>query len=151
MLQSTRALRHKSIQNYAALSPSHRREALAHIELEHPSLTELIVTQDMHTRKAAMAQRSDAFIALPGGIGTLEEFFEVFTWTQLGLHHKPLGILNVEGYYDTLLSFLDSCVQEGFVKQTHRDLILCSEDPGELLEHLATARVEYEPKWVDPL
>ena len=115
--------------------------ALAHKEIAHDGLTELIVTESMHARKSAMAERSDAFIALPGGIGTFEELFEVWTWTQLGFQGKPCGLLNVEGYYDSLLTFLDHAVAEGFVQATHRRILSVNADPARLLEQLAN----YQP------
>lgn len=115
--------------------------ALAHKEIAHDGLTELIVTESMHARKSAMAQRSDAFIALPGGIGTFEELFEVWTWTQLGFQGKPCGLLNVEGYYDSLLTFLDHAVNEGFVQAAPRLILSVEADPERLLERLAS----YEP------
>lgn len=115
--------------------------ALAQKEIAHDGLTELIVTESMHARKSAMAERSDAFIALPGGIGTFEELFEVWTWTQLGFQGKPCGLLNVEGYYDSLLAFLDHAVAEGFVQAAHRRILSVDSDPERLLEQLAS----YQP------
>ena len=124
-------------------------EALAAKEVAHQGLKDLRVVASMHERKALMAELSDAFIALPGGYGTLEEFCEVLTWAQLGLHRKPCGILNVTGFYDPLLSFLDHAVSEGFVREVHRSLILVEQDPERLLDKL----IDYEPpaldKWID--
>jgi uncharacterized protein (TIGR00730 family) len=108
-------------------------------ELGHPGLSELHVVDTMHQRKQMMAERADAFLALPGGIGTFEELFEVWTWRQLGYHDKPVGLLNVEGYYDTLLSFLDQSVAEGFVPPAQHGLLQSSSDPSELLSRLARA------------
>lgn len=124
-------------------------EALAIKEVAHQGLKDLRIVGSMHERKALMAELSDAFIALPGGYGTLEEFCEVLTWAQLGLHRKPCGILNVKGFYDPLLSFLDHAVSEGFVREVHRSLILVEQDPERLLDKL----IDYQPpaldKWID--
>jgi hypothetical protein len=114
--------------------------ALVAKEIAHRALTELRVVASMHERKAVMADLSDAFIALPGGWGTLEEFFEVLTWGQLGLHHKPCGLLNVHGYFDGLLSFLDHTVEQGFVKREYRSMIAVADSPGALLDMLASYR-----------
>ena len=102
-------------------------------ELGNRELSDLRVVGTMHERKALMAELADAFIALPGGLGTLEEIFEALTWTQLGIHHKPCGLLNVGGYYDCLLEFVDHAVSEGFIAAGHRALILLEEDPEALL------------------
>jgi uncharacterized protein (TIGR00730 family) len=106
-------------------------------ELGHKGLNELHVVETMHQRKQLMAERADAFLALPGGIGTFEELFEVWTWRQLGYHDKPVGLLNVEGYYDGLLQFLDHATAQGFIPPAQRDLLQVSADAGELLERLA--------------
>lgn len=111
-------------------------DALLELEIAHQDLTELIVVSDMHKRKAAMASRSDGFIALPGGFGTLEELFEMLTWSQLGIHQKPVGVLNVNGFYDRLFDFLDWQVSQGFIKSAHRELLLQSDDPEQLLSSL---------------
>ncbi len=111
--------------------------ALVDMEVAHEQLTELIVVSDMHQRKATMAERSDGFIALPGGYGTLEELFEMLTWSQLDLHQKPVGVLNVDGFYDQLLAFLDWQVEQGFVKPAHRKLLIASDDPASLLAQLS--------------
>jgi len=111
--------------------------ALMGRELGHMGLTELHVVQTMHERKRLMAERSDVFLALPGGIGTFEELFEVWTWLQLGYHAKPVGVLNAAGYYDTLLAFLDQGVAHGFVPKVQRDLLQVHVDPRALLERLA--------------
>lgn len=105
-------------------------------EAAHTGIRNLIVVASMHQRKSQMADMSDGFIALPGGIGTLEGFFEILTWGQLGIHAKPSGILNIEGYFDELTSFLDHAVQEGFFTEAHRDAILVESSPGKLLERM---------------
>ena len=110
-------------------------------EIAHRGLTELHVVADMHERKAGMAERADAFLALPGGAGTLEELFEVWTWAQLGLHEKPVGLLDVAGYYAPLWQLAEHMVSEGFLRQEYRDMLLFDEDPGSLLDRL----VGYEP------
>ncbi len=117
-------------------------------EVGHSGLTELVVVPSMHERKAAIAERVDAFVALPGGVGTLEELFEIWTWTLLGLHAKPCGLLNVDGYFDPLLAFLDRAVDEGFVSAGHRALLQVGDAPGELLDRLATAGTPPRPKWL---
>jgi uncharacterized protein (TIGR00730 family) len=111
-------------------------ESLMVRELGHSGLTELHVVQTMHQRKQMMAERSDAFLALPGGIGTFEELFEVWTWRQLGYHDKPLGVLNVDGYFDTLLDFLGQAQQRGFVNEAQRSLLQVGRDPATLLDQL---------------
>ena len=123
--------------------------ALLEKEVAHAGLTELRVVGSMHERKAMMAELSIGFIALPGGLGTMEEFFEVLTWSQLGLHAKPCGLLNVGGYFDPLLAFLDSTVSERFVKGEHRALVITSTSPTELLERLAAYRPPKVEKWID--
>lgn len=105
-------------------------------EVAHTGLTELRVVATMHQRKQAMAESADAFIALPGGIGTFEELFEVWTWRQLGYHDKPVGLLNAAGYYDTLLAFLDHSQANGFFTAQQRQLLQVGADPGELLHRL---------------
>lgn len=124
-------------------------DALVARELAHADLTELVVVRSMHERKARMAEMADAFIALPGGFGTFEEFCEVLTWSQLGIHRKPCGLLNVDGYYDPLLALFDRSVSEGFVRPEHRALVLVRPEIGALLDALA----DYEPpaveKWLD--
>jgi len=111
-------------------------EALTQHEIAKRDLTELIVTKDMHERKATMARLSDAFLALPGGFGTLEELTEILTWAQLGMHRKPAGVLNTAGFFDPLFSFFDSMQREGFLKDRHRALLLSAKTPGELLQKL---------------
>jgi uncharacterized protein (TIGR00730 family) len=127
-------------------------EALAIKEVAHAGLTELRVVQSMHERKAMMADLSDAFIALPGGYGTFEEFCEVVTWSQLGIHRKPCGLLNVESYYDPLLTLFDLATGEGFVRPQHRGLVLEESSPERLLDRLACwtpAEAEGIEKWID--
>ncbi|MCB1508884.1 MAG: TIGR00730 family Rossman fold protein [Hyphomicrobiaceae bacterium] len=124
-------------------------KALVDKELAHDGLSELHTVSSMHERKALMADLADAFIALPGGAGTLEELFEVWTWGQLGFHDKPVGLLNVKGFYDGLLGFLDHQSQEGFVKPALRDMLVVEERAGPLLDrfrHYAAPRVG---KWVE--
>ncbi|HTE83310.1 MAG TPA: TIGR00730 family Rossman fold protein [Dehalococcoidia bacterium] len=115
-------------------------EQLVARELGHQRLTELRVVGSMHERKALMAELSDAFIALPGGAGTLEEFCEIWTWAQLRIHTKPCGVLNVDGYYDTFLAFLDETVEKGFLRAEYRALILVEHKAEVLLERLRTYR-----------
>ena len=119
-------------------------------EIGHGGLTELHVVETMHERKALMASLADAFVALPGGLGTLEEIFEVWTWGQLGIHKKPCGFLDVNGYYVPLLAFLDGAVERGLVRQEHRAMAVVDDDCEALLRRLA----EYEPprvaKWIEP-
>jgi hypothetical protein len=121
-------------------------DALVARELAHRGLTELRVVGSMHERKALMAELSDAFLALPGGFGTLEEYCEALTWAQLGLHAKPCGLLNVAGFYDALLELFDHAVSEQFVPGPHRLLVLVDEDPQRLLDLLA----DYRPRQVEP-
>jgi hypothetical protein len=112
-------------------------------EIAHRGLTELRVVGSMHERKALMATLSDAFIALPGGIGTLEELIEMLTWAQLGLHAKPCGLLNVAGYYDHLVAFLDGAVREGFLPAANRErLLIVDTDPGALIDALLARTVD---------
>jgi len=118
-------------------------------EIGHKRLTKLHMVHSMHERKALMADLSDAFIALPGGFGTLEEFCEVLTWSQLGLHAKPCGIVNVLGYYTPLLAMLDHAVQERFLKPQNRALVLARDTPAELLIALDDWRPVHVEKWLD--
>ena len=117
-------------------------------ELAHPGLTDLRVTANMHERKALMAELSDGFIALPGGFGTLEEVAEVTTWSQLGLHAKPIGLLNVDGFFDLLLAFVDQMVGERFIPPAHRRLLVTGTAPADLV----TSLQQWEPlttvKWL---
>ncbi|QRY79863.1 TIGR00730 family Rossman fold protein [Pseudomonas sp. PDNC002] len=124
-------------------------QSLKDAEVGHHGLTRLEVVDGMHARKARMAELSDAFIALPGGLGTLEELFEVWTWGQLGYHGKPLGLLEVNGFFDPLLTFLDHLVQERFVRQPHRDMLQRADSPAALIEALAAWKPLAAPKWVD--
>lgn len=124
-------------------------EALATREVAHHGLTELHITRSMHERKTLMAELSDGFIALPGGIGTMEEIFEIWTWAQLGLHHKPCGLLNVAGFYDPLHAFLDHTVDEGFVKPPIRGMLMVEEDPERLLQRFAAYRSPRVKQWVE--
>ncbi|MHC1789073.1 LOG family protein [Solidesulfovibrio sp.] len=118
-------------------------------ELAHPRLTELHVVSSMHERKARMAELSDGFIALPGGMGTLEEFCEIITWAQLGLHEKPCGLLNVQEYYAPLLQFVDRMAGEGFLKEKQKGLVLSSDTPEGLLGNMRAFEPIRVPKWVD--
>jgi uncharacterized protein (TIGR00730 family) len=114
-------------------------EALVQREVGHRGLSEQFVVPDMHVRKRMMAERADAFVALPGGIGTFEELYEVWTWRQLGYHDKPIGLLNVGGFYDGLLSFMDHTVAQGFLDPAQRAVPLVDDDPARLLLRLADA------------
>ena len=118
-------------------------------ELAHRGLTTLRVVESMHERKALMAELSDAFVALPGGLGTLEEFFEVWTWAQLGLHRKPYGLLNVEEFFAPLIGFLDQLVRDRFMTPEHRATLVVETDPAMLLERLFAQDVPIVPKWID--
>lgn len=125
-------------------------EPLALKEIAHEGLTELIVVPDMHTRKAMMAERSDAFLTLPGGVGTLEEFFEIVTWAVLRLHRKPIGILNTAGYYDPLLHLLDHVVGHSFLPKHYLSALTVGADPEELVGRLLTHRpLDLGPKWIE--
>ena len=117
--------------------------------IDHWGLTEVRVVDSMHERKAIMAELGDAFIALPGGMGTLEEFFEVLTWAQLGIHRKPCGLLNVCGYYDRLVDFLNHSVAERFIRREHRSMILVADTPTALLQKLQEYRAPIVEKWID--
>jgi len=116
-------------------------QALMDREVGHPRLSELHVVQTMHERKQRMAERADAFIALPGGIGTLEEIYEVWSWQQLGYHDKPVALLNVEGYYDALLLFMRASHEHGFVSTPQYEALLVDDDPARLLDRIAHAAV----------
>ena len=124
-------------------------EQLAGHGLGHAGLTQMHVVPTMHDRKARMAELSDAFIALPGGIGTFEEMFEVWTWAQLGVHAKPVGLLNAAGFYDKLAQFLDHVTEEKFLKAIHRQTLAIEADPKALLKRLRETPVPYVPKWLD--
>ena len=123
-------------------------QALADREIAHARLTELHVVDSMHTRKAMMADLSDAFIAMPGGVGTFEEFFEAVTWTQLGLHKKPCGLLNAGAFYTPLAAFIDQAVSEGFIQPVHRAFIVVDDHPERLLDALGTVKLPDVPKWI---
>ncbi len=123
-------------------------EFLVAKEIAHTGLTKLHVVSSMHERKALMAGLSDAFVALPGGYGTLEEFCEILTWSQLGLHHKPQGLLNIEGYYQPLLRLFDQAVTEQFLKPQLRSLVLEAPDPEQLLDLMANYRPQTVDKWI---
>jgi hypothetical protein len=123
-------------------------QALLDREVAHRGLNELVVTGSMHQRKTEMAERADGFIALPGGVGTLEELFEVWTWAQLGLHAKPCGLLDVDGYFAPLTRFLDRTAAEGFVKPAHRAMLAVESDPEALLDRFERYRAPTIPKVV---
>jgi len=123
--------------------------ALVAKEVAHDGLDDLRVVASMHERKAVMADLADGFVALPGGLGTLEEFFEVLTWAQLGLHLKPCGLLNVHGYFDRLLSFVDHAIEQQFIRSQYRAMIITSESPRVLLERLALYQPPVVEKWID--
>ncbi|TDF85187.1 TIGR00730 family Rossman fold protein [Pseudomonas sp. H9] len=124
-------------------------QALKDAEVGHSGLTRLEIVDGMHARKARMAELSDAFVALPGGLGTLEELFEVWTWGQLGYHAKPLGLLDVNGFYSKLGSFLDHVVDEGFVRPQHRAMLKLADTPTQLLDAMEDYQAPVVPKWVD--
>jgi hypothetical protein len=124
-------------------------EALVAWEVAHGGLTELRVVGSMHERKQTMADLSDAFVALPGGFGTFEELCEILTWAQLGLHAKPIGLLNVEGFYDPLLALFDHATRERFLRPEHRALVLTDDDPARLLGTLAGYQPTRLAKWID--
>ncbi len=123
---------------------------LAAREVAHRGLRDLRVVPSMHARKSLMAELSDAFLALPGGFGTFEELFEVITWAQLGIHRKPIGLLNAGGYYDGLIGFLDHAVAEGFVSVENRGLVQVADTPEALLDRLAAHRQGAGPEWITP-
>lgn len=125
-------------------------ESLVEKELAHETLTELHVTSSMHARKTLMADLADGFVALPGGIGTFEEIFEVWTWAQLGFHGKPCGLLNVAGYYDHLIRFLDHAAQEAFVREDQRHMLVVESDATTLLDRFAHYSPPLLPKWLGP-
>ncbi|WP_421118813.1 TIGR00730 family Rossman fold protein [Aquihabitans daechungensis] len=119
-------------------------------EVGHEGLTELLIVDSMHERKLAMADRSDAFIALPGGVGTFEELFEAITWTQLGIHDKPVALLDVAGFYGPLLAFLDGTVDAGFLRPGHRSMIVDATTPEDVLAQLAAWEPVTTSKWLTP-
>ena len=124
-------------------------KAMVEKELAHQGLTKLHVVHSMHERKALMAELADAFIALPGGFGTLDEFCEVLTWAQLGLHLKPCGLLNVAGFYDAFLAQIDNAVQARFIRPEHRSLVLAEREPEALLAGFEQFRPPLTHKWID--
>ncbi|WP_026360296.1 TIGR00730 family Rossman fold protein [Amycolatopsis nigrescens] len=124
-------------------------EHLSRVEIAHAGLTKLHVVADMHQRKAKMAELADGFLALPGGAGTLEELFEVWTWAQLGLHSKPIGLVDVAGYFQPLREFVDHMVDAGFLRTEHRDVITVHKDPVALLEVFANHEPADIAKWVN--
>jgi uncharacterized protein (TIGR00730 family) len=124
-------------------------DSLVRHEVAHLGLTELCVVNSMHERKAMMADLSDAFMALPGGLGTFEELFEIWTWSQLGLHQKALGLLNVAGYFDPLLAMVQHGLQEAFLRQKHIDTLLVDTDPAQLLRSLENFVPAFTPKWIE--
>lgn len=117
-------------------------------EVGHTALTELHIVESMHQRKALMAELSDGFIALPGGVGTMEEFFEVWTWAQLGLHGKPCALLNVADYYQHLITFINNLVDTGFLKSEQRDIVLVSDDIRDLLTRMENYQAPKVEKWL---
>ncbi len=123
-------------------------KALVEKEKAHGNLTRLHVVASMHERKALMAELSDGFIALPGGAGTMDELFEVWTWAQLGFHRKPCGLLNIASYYDPLAAFLDHSVTEGFVKDLHRDMLVMADTPEAMLDRFRTYVPPTVEKWI---
>lgn len=124
-------------------------QSLIDKEIAHRGLTELLVVQSMHERKAKMAELSDAFIAMPGGFGTYDEFCEILTWAQLGYHRKPVAMLNVAGFYDGLLAFFDYAMHEGFIRSQHRAMLLVHSDPLALLDDIINHEPAFTPKWVN--
>jgi uncharacterized protein (TIGR00730 family) len=124
-------------------------QALVDREIAHPRVSDLRVVGSMHERKALMADLADGFVALPGGMGTLEELFEVYTWTQLGLHAKPLGLLDVRGYYALLAAFLDHAVAERFVTAEHREMLVVEQRADAMIEAFRRWRPPVRTKWID--
>lgn len=124
------------------------RRLLEH-EVVHTGLSELHVADSMHERKVMMASKADAFVVLPGGMGTFDEMFEILTLTQLGVHEKPCGLLNVSGFYSPLMAFLDRAVEERFVRAEHRDMIVVDDDPAQLLQRLESWKLPHVSKWMD--
>ena len=123
-------------------------ESLLKKEIAHDRLTDLHVTQSMHQRKTLMAELSDGFVALPGGIGTLEETFEIWTWAQLGFHRKPVGLLNIAGYFDALVKQIDRAVEEGFVNPAHRQMFAVEAEPEVLLQRFQNDQAPGGSKWL---
>ena len=123
-------------------------DALMRKELAHTGLTELVVTASMHERKARMAELADGFVALPGGLGTYEELFEIWTWAQLGWHTKPCGLLNAAGFYDRLVAFLDGACEAQFLKAEHRAMLIVEDDPDRLLDRFDVYSAPTVAKWI---
>ena len=123
-------------------------KALMDTEVGHDRLTRLLVVKDMHERKALMAEQADGFITMPGGIGTLEELFETLTWAQLGFHEKPIGLLNVAGFYDPLIEFLHHQTSQGFLRAEHKDLLLVETEPDLLIEQLKNFTMPEGVSWL---
>ncbi len=119
-------------------------------EVVHDGVSELIHVDSMHERKALISEMSDGFIALPGGFGTFDELFEMLTWGQLGLHRKPVGVLNVNGYFSDLLKAMDTMVREGFLKVIHREMVIVSDRIEELVDQMESYRAPAAPKWIQP-
>lgn len=124
-------------------------QSLVDKEISHEGLSELVVVETMHQRKLAMADRAQAFISLPGGVGTLEELSEALTWTQLGLHDKPVGLLDVNGFFGRLLGFLDDAVDSGFIRPVHRQILQTSDDAAVLLDQIAAWEPTPTHKWME--
>ncbi len=123
-------------------------EGLVNKEIAHQGLTDLKIVSSMHERKKIMAELSDGFIALPGGIGTLEEIFEAFTWSQLGIHHKPCALLNIDGYYDHIKLFLQHAVNEMFLKPVHQRMIMIDQDINNIMDFFGAYIPSQEDKWL---
>lgn len=119
-------------------------------ELLHPDTADMRITADMHERKATMAELADAFIAMPGGFGTFEELFEVITWAQLGIHRKPIGLLNIAGFFDPLVQLIDHAIQEGFIKESNRRLIVEEARPDVLLSRIREYEMPTVKRWLGP-
>lgn len=118
-------------------------------EIAHDKLTDLIIVDTMHQRKSKMDELSDGVIALPGGFGTMEEFFEILTWGQLGLHKKPMGLLNIDGFFDPLLQFIQNMVDKGFLKRINQEMVLVSSDVDQLLDRMENYQPPTAGKWIE--
>jgi hypothetical protein len=123
---------------------------LATKELRHAGVADMRLVPDMHSRKAVMAELSDAFIALPGGFGTYDELFEIITWAQLGIHRKNIGLLNVAGYFEPFLKVIAHAIAEDFIAEAHRELFVHDDEPGRLLHKLATHTPPKVRRWLGP-
>ena len=124
-------------------------QSLVNREVAHQNVTQMHIVNSMHERKALMADLSDGFMALPGGMGTFDEFCEILTWAQLGIHQKPCGILNIENYFTPLLAMFDHAMREGFLRDTHRALVIEATEPETLLDLLAKHQPQHVEKWLD--